>query len=409
MNILSTIKQKIFNKDSGQAISLSDINELFFSSNSTSLGADISEITYFTCLKTLSEAIGKMSVYLMDAKKNRITNHETTPFLNFQPNHVETPIQFFTYLEYCRNHFGNAYAYIDRDMAGNLTGLYPLNPRMVQIWLNNTETLTTRRYYYYYTNEQSGKSVWINPEDILHIRSWLTDRTRLAGKSVREILATNMAGSKASQNFLNDLYQKGLTANAVVKYVGDLSREKQRTLLKKIDDQARDNGRRLITLPVGYDIQTLDLKLTDSQFYELKKYNALQIAAAFGVKPDHLNDYTKSSYASSSMQSLSFYVNTLLYNISLYEEELNRKLLTRAEQMNGLGFKFNFWTILRGDPQQQADVLQKMVAQAIYSPNEAREKLDLPPCDGGDVHMVNGSYVKLTEIGKAYNNKGTGE
>ena len=53
-----------------------------------------------------------------------------------------------------------------------------------------------------------------------------------------------------------------------------------------------------------------------------KKYGALSIAAAFGVKPDHLNDYSKSSYANSSMQSLSFYINTLLYNVSLYEQEL---------------------------------------------------------------------------------------
>ena len=92
----------------------------------------------------------------------------------------------------------------------------------------------------------------------------------MAGRSVREILATSMAGQKASTQFLNDLYQKGLTANAVVKYVGDLNEKEQRALLQKVEAQAKDDGRRLITLPVGFDIQTLDLKLTDSQFYELK-------------------------------------------------------------------------------------------------------------------------------------------
>ena len=67
-------------------------------------------------------------------------------------------------------------------------------------------------------------------------------------------------GSKASQAFLNDLYQKGLTANAVVKYVGDLSEEKQRLMLKRIEEQSRDNGRRLISLPIGFDIQTSGFK-----------------------------------------------------------------------------------------------------------------------------------------------------
>ena len=399
MNLFQKVKS--YFQNSNDTVSLSDINELFFSDSARQYGADLSEITYFTCLKTLSEALGKMPVYLMGENKERITDHETARFLSVSPNSIYTPIQFFTYMEFCRNHFGNAYAYVER-LNGKITGIYPLDPRMVQIWVNNTDMFTKRKYTYYYTDERSGKAFWLDPEDVLHVKSWVTDRSGLAGKSVREILATNMAGSKASQAFLNDLYQKGLTANAVVKYVGDLSREQQRVMLKQIDKQARDEGRRLITLPVGYDIQTLDLKLTDSQFYELKKYNSLQVAAAFGIQPNQLNDYSKSSYANSAAQSLAFYVNTLLYNITLYEQEFNRKLLTTREQVQGLGFKFNVWTILRGDPTQQADVLQKMVTSAIYSPNEARSKLDMPPTTGGDVHIVNGSYVKLEDVGLAY-------
>jgi len=412
MQLFDSLKRRFKNESSssgpGDTISISAINDLFFRSGSHDLGMDLAEITYFTCLKTLSEGLGKMSVYLMGPDKKRVLDHETTNFLTFSPNNIYSPIQFFSKLEYCRNHFGNAYAYVDR-VNGHLRGFYLLDPRLVQIWVNNTDEFTERRYYYYYTDDRSGKSYWINPEDMLHIKSWITDRSGLAGKSVREILATNMAGAKASQKFLNDLYQKGLTANAVVKYVGDLNRTSQMELLKNIEAQARDNDRRMITLPVGFDLQTLDLKLTDSQFYELKKYNSLQVAAAFGIQPNQLNDYSKSSYANSSAQSLAFYVNTLLYNITLYEQEMNRKLLTRAEQSSGLGFKFNFWTLLRGDPNQQADILQKMVDSAIYSPNEAREKLDMPPCDGGDVHIVNGAYVKLQDVGKAYAGKMGGE
>ena len=69
-----------------------------------------------------------------------------------------------------------------------------------------------------------------------------------------------------------------------------------------------------------------ELRLEFVEIYELKKYNSLQIAAAFGIKPNNLNDYSKSSYANSSAQNLSFYIDTLLYNITLYEQELNRKL-----------------------------------------------------------------------------------
>lgn len=391
------------NNADGSTISLSDLNDWFSSVNRVG-GPDLAEITYFTCLKILSESIGKMPVYLMDADKNRILSHETTRILSVEPNEVCTPVQFFTKMEYCRNHYGNAYAYIRRDSKAHLTGLIPLDPRMMQIWINDTDNFTQRRYYYYYTDTRSGRTYWMRPDDILHVKSWVTDQSGLAGKSVREILATYMAGNKAAQNFLNDLYQKGMTANAVVKYVGDMSKERQKVFLQSIREQSQENGR-MIALPVGADIQTLDLKLTDSQFYELSKYNALKIAAAFGVQPNYLNDYSKSSYANSSAQNLSFYVNTLLYNVTVYEQELNRKLLTSREQAQGMGFKFNVSVILRGDPSQQADVIQKLVQAGIYSPNDALSLMDRPPCANGDVHMINGAYVKLEDIGKAYQNK----
>lgn len=61
----------------------------------------------------------------------------------------------------------------------------------------------------------------------------------------------------------------------------------------------------------------------------------MQIAAAFGVKPNQINDYSKSSYANSELQQLSFYVDTELFVIKQYEEEINYKMLTDEEQDDG--------------------------------------------------------------------------
>lgn len=369
-------------------------------------GNDLSEITYFTCMKTLAESLGKLPLYVMDDEKNRVRGHHSMKLFHREVNVNCIPAEFWTRMEYCRNHYGNAYAYIQTDGTGKPQALWPLPPDHVTIWVNNTGEFTHRKCYYEYRDNPTQKVYWFHPEEVLHVKSWVTSENGFAGLSVREILARNMTGAKASQEFLTDLYRKGLTANAVVKYLGDLDKAKQEALLTRLEEQARQDGRRMITLPLGFDIQPLDLKLTDSQFYELKKYNALQIAAAFGINPNRLNDYSKSSYANSAAQSLSFYVDTLLYNITLYEQELNRKLLTTKENEAGLEFKFNIKVILRGDLEQQAKVLQSFVQTSVYSPNDARRNLDMPPVPGGDVHMVNGSYVKLEDIGKAYNGRG---
>ena len=50
------------------------------------------------------------------------------------------------------------------------------------------------------------------------------------------------------------------------------------------------------------------------------------------MKPNQINDYSKSSYANSELQQLSFYVDTELFVIKQYEEEINYKMLTDEEQ-----------------------------------------------------------------------------
>ena len=221
--------------------------------------------------------------------------------------------------------------------------------------------------------------------------------------SVRETLATTLQGVKASQQYLNSLYDRGLTAKAILRYTGDLNKELQKKLLEKLEGfiNSKTNPSGIMPLPPGMDIIPIDLKLTDSQFFELKKFTALQVAAAYGVKPNHLNNYDKSSYANSEMQNLTFYIDTLLYILTLYEEEFNLKLLTEKERMQGLHFEFNVASILRGDLKTQAECLSKYVTSGIYTINEARKRAGMTEIDGGDVVVMNGSY--------AYKGKGGGE
>lgn len=407
MSLLNKLAQKVSalgEKKSSQmnnSVSLSELNAFFQSQASGYTGTDLSEITYFTCLKVLSEALGKLSIHLQDAENNRITSHDTYHVMKVRANQYMTPYNFRLLMEYARNHYGNAYAYIKHDARGKLEGLYPLDSRQVQIWVGDTPDFTNRAFFYRYFDTKGGRNYWLNPSDVLHFKGGLS-QDGLTGMCVREVLARNMEGNKAAQGFLNDLYQKGLTATAVVKYVGDLDEKKKTALVKELATFGGSGSERIIPLPLGFDIVPLDLKLTDSQFYELKKFSSLQVAAAFGIKPNQLNNYDKSSYANSEMQNLTFYVDTLLAILTQWEDELNYKLLTVAEIEQGLGYKFNVSTILRGDIKTQSESLRNYVSGSIYTINEARRRAGLPPVDDGDVIVVNGSYSDLEDLGKAY-------
>ena len=398
--------KKFWNDSSDKTIRMSEIIDLFSVNGGGEYGEDLSEITYFICLKVLSESMGKIPLYLLDSEKRRIKEHDSQKILQVGANSWQTLSQFFTLCEHNRNHFGNSYSFIARRADGELESLIPLDPRYVQIWIDNVSSFDKRRYTYFYSDPRTGKSYWLNPEDVLHFRSWICEDNGIVGRSVREILARTLTGAKASSKYLNQLYSNGMLANLVVKYIGDLNSKQQDTLLDAIEKQARDKSRKMITLPLDFKVEPLDLKLTDSQFFELKQFSSLQIAAAFGVKPNFLNDFSKSSYSNSVMQQLSFYVDSLLPIIVSYEQELNRKLLTAKEISEGKHFKFNVGVLLRNDQTAQADIIQKLVQSGVYSINEARSLLDNPPCENGDNHVVNGSYVSLEDLGIAYKKGG---
>ena len=156
-------------------------------------------------------------------------------------------------------------------------------------------------------------------------------------------------------------------------------------------------------------LQPLSTTLADAQYAELKKYSALQIAAAFGIKPNQLNNYDKSSYSNSESQQLAFLIDTMSYRLTQYEQEINYKCLSDQQRKEGYYYKFNEKALLRTDSKTQKDVIIGYVQNGIYQINEGRDLLDLPAVEGGDVNMVNGTYQPITQIGAAYGINGGGE
>ena len=69
--------------------------------------------------------------------------------------------------------------------------------------------------------------------------------------------------------------------------------------------------------------------------------------------------------------------------MTAYEQELNRKLLTKTQRKKGYRFKFDMDAILRADAATQAEVDYKAVRSAWKTPDEIRQNRNLPPLPNG--------------------------
>ena len=366
----------------------------------------INEVTYFTCLKILSETLGKLSIKMYQDTEKGVIKAKTNDIYNLlklRPNPYMTASVFWSTIERNRNHFGNAYVWC-RYQRGKLIDLWIMQNEQVEVYIDDMGYFgKPNKIWYIYTDPKTNKTYTMNSDTVLHFKTSNSD-DGILGKSVRDTLTDSIEGASKSQRFMNKLYKEGMTARAVLQYTGDLDKEAKRRLLKGVEEFAtgENNAGKIIPIPLGMQIQPLDIKLADAQFFDLKKYNALQIAGAFGIKPNHLNDYSKSSYSNSEMQQLSFYVDTLQFILKQYEEEITYKLLDSNLINQGYFFKFNEGSILRADMKTQAECLAKYVNNGIYTPNEARELLNLPTETGGDKLIVNGNYIPIDLVGTQY-------
>jgi HK97 family phage portal protein len=370
----------------------------------------LSEATYFACLKILSESLGKLPLKMYQRTERGIVKSDKEDVYNIlklRPNPYMTSSIFWSTVEMNRNHYGNAYVWCRYDGL-QLQDMWIMPSENVTIVVDDSGILGKKNAIWYrYNDRYDGKMYVFRNDEVLHFKTSATF-DGITGMSVRDILKSTVDGALESQNFMNNLYKTGLTGKAVLEYTGDLNEEAKNRLIQGFEQFASGskNAGKIIPVPLGMKLVPLDIKLTDSQFFELKKYTALQIAAAFGIKPNQINDYEKSSYASAEAQNLAFYVDTLLYILKQYEEEITYKILSTQLIEQGYFFKFNVNVILRADIKTQMDSLSTAVQNGIMTPNEARDYLDMPADDYGDVLMANGNYIPLSMLGANYGVKG---
>jgi HK97 family phage portal protein len=399
----------IFNKSDRETIELNNLYK-FLGIDPDTDDKVLSEATYYACQKILSEALGKLPLKLLRfTEKNGVVTmrkHYLYHILHDRPNPYMTATSFWSTVEYNRNHYGNAYVWIQG--AGKKMKLWILPSNQVEVWYDDAKILPDQPDIFYLYSA-GGKVYKFGSEEILHFKSSNT-LDGIVGISVQDQLKSTINGSIKSQKLLNKMYESGFTAKAVLQYTGSLSDENVATFVKGIESYAKgelreDGVENIIPIPLGSTLTPLNVKLADNQFIEVKYYTSAQIAAAFGIKPYQYNDLTKSSYASAEAQQLSFYVDTLLYIIKQYEEELNYKLLSPDEIAQGYHFKFNVGVILRADLKTQIETLVKAINGGLYKANEARALMDLEWVDGGDTLLVNGTSIPINMIGMQYVNQ----
>lgn len=368
----------------------------------------LNEITYYTCLKTLSDKVSSLPIETF--QKNAQGRQKVDSYLNYllavQPNTYQNASTFWSTTEFNLCDYGNAYIYIQTNNKGKIANLWVLPSQAVQVWVDDAGVMggLPNAIWYLYTDIQSGKITKLQYSQVIHLKNWCTYLGQgLVGLSVKNILINYIEMGQYSSNFLSDLVKGGMITDKIcISYTGDMNKAAESKLVSKLQGFSQTSGNKWIPLPLGITATPLSSSLVDAQFFDFQKYNALQIAGAFGLSPSFINNYDKGNYANIATQQDSLYRDCLLPVLTQYEQELQIKLLTPQEKAQGIYFKFNMDEILRGNFADRMNAYSVATNSGILTRNECRAKEDLSPIVGGDKLTVNGAMINIDQVGEQY-------
>ncbi|MDF2844807.1 MAG: phage portal protein family [Herbinix sp.] len=364
--------------------------------NAIGKSSGLSESTYFSCLRIISESIAKCPFQIkQETDKGEIvaSDHYLYDLIRLRPNPNMNAVVAFKTLVVLSKHYGIAGMYIDRE-GSRIKGLYPV--RITNITVDDAGLIKSSKSnkVLYDIQGVNGEYDSCFENDILVLRDFTLDG--IYAKATRNILNESLDTSIKSQGYLNKLFQNGLTNKIVVQLTSDIKEEGE---LKKVQEKfgrVYSNNNRIFTVPAGYNVSSLNLSLTDAQFAELRGMSKKDIAGSMGVPMSKLGE-VKENAKSDEQDNISFLSDTLQVIFTQIEQDGDWKLLTSAERSKGYKVRANTNVMLRLDAKTQAEVVTTYTKNGVYSLNKAKEIVSVEKLDK-DVTTFPSGQVTLEQM-----------
>ncbi len=326
-----------------------------------------------TIFSVISRLANTMSTLPLKLHKNydTVLNQSADVLMN-EPNENMHSFDFINKMEVDRNEHGNAYAVIMRDIRMQVEKLVPIEPTLVTPFINQDDGVL------WYEFRGIGGTYYFHNMNILHFKH-ITGSTRWSGLSPLNILKNTLEYDKSVQEFSLSEMQK--RESFTLTYGANIDKKKKEEVTDSFREFYRNNGGILFNEP-GVDVEPIEKKYFASDTLQSEKITRARVANVFNVPASFLNESEGGSYSSNEQLMTQFVQMTLTPIARQYEQEFNRKLLTKEERLSGHYFKFNLGGLLRGDTAARTAYYQAAIRSGWLSQDDVRRKEDEPPVGG---------------------------
>ncbi|VFR96516.1 Phage portal protein [plant metagenome] len=353
--------------------------------------------TVWACVNLISRVTSTLplDVYLTtDGQREKAgLNNPLARLLRYSPNQFMTATAFRMAMTMQLALYGNAYALIERNGAGDVISLFPL------LSVNMDVRMEKGKLVYKY--QRASEYVVYGQKDIFHLVG--QGFNGYVGLSPIAFASKTSGVAIAMEDQQRDFYANGAKSPKILTTGGKILDREQREAVEK--NFAEITGgpvrKRLWVLEGGFDTKDIGVSAQDAETMAARGFQVSELARFFGVPPHLVGDVDKSTSWGTGIeqQNIGFLQYNLGVVLKIWEAAIWRWLVKPAD-IERVHAEHNLEGLLRGDSAARALYLKTMIDCGLMTVNEVRRLENLPPLPGGDVATRQSQNIPIDQLGQ---------
>lgn len=343
---------------------------------------------YRSAVDSIARNVAKLKpVHVVTIERNRKDgDNSLNRILQVRPNQYMTSYDIIYKIVTHYYLYNNAFAYLQKDENGKLTGIYPLSPVNMEYLTDLTGELYCRFFF------AGDKQVTLPFRDVFTIRRFYNSNDLLGDKNTAILNTLDLAHTQ-NEGIANSI-KSSATIKGLLKYNQILSPE---NLKKEKEEFIKDylsisNNGGIAALDSKMDYVPLEIKgvaIDNEQMSAIKQ----KIYDYLGVSEKIVNSTYNEDEWSAFYESV---VEALGVQISL---ELTDKIFTQREQAFGNSILMEANRLQFASNTTKVNMIKELFPLGLFTVNQALEILNLPSIEDGErrVQTLNVANTKIVD------------
>ena len=347
--------------------------------------------TAFACIDKIASSFASLHYGVYDARtRQKVAGAHIMAVLR-EPNLEERHFNFF--YQSAVDYFNGGCFWLKAQAGGELVSLFRLDPHLVTIRRNDL----TREKEFLFQGEIYTK------KEVLYIPSRFSYSTLRGGQSIFDAARNVFDTARDLEVYTQSSFTNGAVGKRLVidvqQALPNITEEQARELRESFAASyagARNAGKPILKKK-GFEFTELGTG-TDNRSQELldnRKFQEHEVAKVFGIPEGILNTSAEADLENSFTIYNEFAIRPLAMQ---FQEAINSLL-----DEDRLYFEFDFNGVMKVSLAGRIDAYTKQISSGLLSPNEARQRENLPPIEAGDTFFMPANMMPLNdEIVEAY-------